>query len=346
MRYGLIALSMLLIPLSPAFGQVSISFNVPGVSIGIDVPVYPTFQRVPGYPVYYAPGINSNYFFYDGLYWVFQGDNWYASSWYNGPWALVDPQEVPLFVLRVPVRYYREAPVYFRGWNAQDAPRWGEHWGQSWEQRRSGWDQWDRKSSPAPAPLPTYQRQYSGSRYPQASQQAVLATHDYRYQPRDPVVQQHFQQLRTEAESAPQQKPAQRPQANAPRQQQAPVAREQPATKQPAPQAERRPQAPIAREQQAPRQPPPQQAERKPPQAPIVREQQAPKQPPPQAERRPQQAPVAREQQAPRPQVQERAPHGKEPAPQGKEQQGKEQQGKEQGKGQGGEKDSKDNKDR
>ena len=47
---------------------------------------------MPGYPVYYAPRINSNYFFYDGMYWVYQRDNWYASSWYNGPWGLVAPE--------------------------------------------------------------------------------------------------------------------------------------------------------------------------------------------------------------------------------------------------------------
>lgn len=323
MRRALLALWILLFPLTPAFGQVSITFDLPGASIGINLPVYPDLQRVPGYPVYYAPGLRDNYFFYDGLYWVFQGDNWYASSWYNGPWALVDPQEVPLYLLRVPVRYYRVAPAYFRGWNAQDPPRWGEHWGQSWEQRHGGWDRWDRKSAPAPAPLPTYQRQYTGSRYPQASEQAVIQTQSYRYQPKDPVAQQHFQQLRTQASSAPQQhqqqQPAQRPQGARP--QQAPIAREQQPSRQP-PQFERRPeQAPVAREQQAPRQPPQQQVERKPQQAPIAREQQAARQPPPQAERK---APAAREQQAPRTQAQERPSQER-----GKEQGGEKQKDKE-----------------
>ena len=70
----------------PAAAQLSIGFGAPGVSIGINVPVYPQLVRVPGYPVYYAPQVNSNYFFYDGAYWVYQGDNWYSSAWYNGPW--------------------------------------------------------------------------------------------------------------------------------------------------------------------------------------------------------------------------------------------------------------------
>src|SRR6185436_11709185 len=97
MRYGLIALWMLVWSVTSAIAQVSVGIGLPGVSIGINLPAYPELVRVPDYPVYYAPRLGSNYFFYDGMYWVFQGDNWYASSWYNGPWALVAPQSVPLF---------------------------------------------------------------------------------------------------------------------------------------------------------------------------------------------------------------------------------------------------------
>src|ERR1019366_8785318 len=95
-------LSILTCAMAPASAQqVSIGFWSPNVSIGINLPMYPDMVPVPGYPVYYAPGLNSNYFFYDGMYWVYQGDNWYASSWYNGPWGLVAPEVVPLFVLRI-----------------------------------------------------------------------------------------------------------------------------------------------------------------------------------------------------------------------------------------------------
>ena len=160
--------------IASAAAQVSVGIGMPGVSIGINLPAYPQLVRVPGYPVYYAPQMNSNYFFYDGLYWVYQRDNWYASSWYNGPWGMVGPEAVPLYVLRVPVRYYRQPPVYFRGWRSDAPPRWDEHWGNSWSQSRSGWNNWNHSSVPAPAPLPSYQRQYSGNRYPQAEQQQAL----------------------------------------------------------------------------------------------------------------------------------------------------------------------------
>jgi len=123
MRYGFIVLWMLFWSMTPAVAQVSIGIGLPGVSIGIHLPLFPELVQVPGYPVYYAPRLSSNYFFYDGLYWVYEEDNWYASSWYDGPWWLVAPEFVPLFVLRIPVRYYRRPPVYFRGWRSDAPPR-------------------------------------------------------------------------------------------------------------------------------------------------------------------------------------------------------------------------------
>jgi hypothetical protein len=197
MRRVLVVLSMLLWTTTSALSQVSVGVGIglPGVSIGINVPAYPELVVVPGYPVYYAPRLHSNYFFYDGMYWVYVDDNWYASSWYNGPWALVGPEFVPAFVLRIPVRYYRAPPPYFREWRADAPPRWGQHWGSQWEQRRAGWDRWNRGSGPAPAPLPVYQRQYSGDRYPRAvEQQQTLHGQRYRYEPRDTVVRQHYQE--------------------------------------------------------------------------------------------------------------------------------------------------------
>jgi len=194
-RYVFIVLGMLSSSVAFAAAQLSIGIGFPNVSIGINLPAYPQLVRVPGYPVYYAPRLEANFFFYDGMYWVYQDDNWYASSWYNGPWGLVDPEAVPVYVLRIPVRYYRQPPAYFRGWRSDAPTRWGDHWGHDWEQRRSGWDRGNRRAAPAPAPLPVYQRQYSGDRYPQQmEQQQELQQRRYRYQPRDPVVQQHYQE--------------------------------------------------------------------------------------------------------------------------------------------------------
>ena len=203
MRYVIVVLWMLFCSVTAALAQVSIS-------IGINLPLFPTLVQVPGYPVYYAPRLNSNFFFYDGMYWVYEGDNWYSSSWYNGPWWLVGPEYVPLFVLRIPVRYYRNPPMYFREWRSDAPPRWGHHWGHEWEQRRSGWDRWERNAVPAPAPLPVYQKKYSGDRYPRAEQQHDLNSRNYRYQPRDAVVRQHYQEQAARPASSRQDAPPQR----------------------------------------------------------------------------------------------------------------------------------------
>jgi len=194
MRRTIILYSLLLGAAIPAGAQVSIAIGLPSVSIGINFPVYPQFVPVPGYPVYYDPQVNANYFFYDGMYWVYASDNWYASSWYNGPWAIVAPMVVPVYILRVPVRYYRNPPVYFRGWRQDAPPQWGNHWGNDWQRQRNGWDQWNHKSVPAAAPLPAYQRQYSGKQYPSYEQQKTINVKSNHYQPQEPVVQQHYQQ--------------------------------------------------------------------------------------------------------------------------------------------------------
>jgi hypothetical protein len=206
MRYVILALAILFGPAvssqAQAQSQLSISIGNRGVSLGFVMSTYPTLVRIPGYPVYYDPRADANYFFYDGLYWVFWDDNWYSSTWYNGPWDLIPPAYVPLFILRIPVRYYRRPPAYFRGWRYDAAPRWGAHWGRDWERQRRGWDRWDRRYVPRAAPLPTYQRRYSGNRYPrQLDRQRSIETRNYRYQPRDAVSRQIRDQRHRDAES-------------------------------------------------------------------------------------------------------------------------------------------------
>jgi hypothetical protein len=195
MRPRTLLLCTLLAASLPAAAQVSVGIGVavPGVSIGINLGHYPQFVAVPGYPVYYAPQASVNVFFYDGLYWVLADDDWYASTWYDGPWHRVSPYAVPPYVLRVPVRYYPRPPKYFHGWRNDAPPRWDQHWGPQWQQRRSDWD---RPSTPAPprAPLPTYQQQYAGDRYPPPERQQELHQYNYRYEPHDPVVREQFHQ--------------------------------------------------------------------------------------------------------------------------------------------------------
>lgn len=183
--------------------QVSIGIGLPHMSIGINVPTMPELVPVPDSPAYYAPGMDANFFFYDGMYWVFQDDNWYASTWYNGPWSPVHPEAVPMFLLRIPVAYYRRPPAYFRGWRPEGPPRWGEHWGDDWSRRRAGWDQWDRRALPPAAPLPSYQRGFQGRQYPSLDRQPMIHAQNYPHQPREPVVREHYAAQAEHSRNAP-----------------------------------------------------------------------------------------------------------------------------------------------
>jgi hypothetical protein len=257
--------SLLLVLIAPATAQV-------GISIGIHFGNYPDFVRIPDYPVYYAPRLDANVFFYDGSYWVYADDEWYESSWYDGPWDRIAPFAVPLFLLRVPVSYYRRPPVYFRNWRGDAPPRWGEHWGSGWERQRAGWDRWDRRSGPTPAPLPDYQRQYRGDRYPQASQQRSLLQQNYRYQRREPVARPSTPQAapRPQAQPRPQPQPERAAQPN---QRQQPAQRQQqPESRQP--QQSRQERQPAPRAEQQPQQPSRQQSSQQPraTQAPAARQ--------------------------------------------------------------------------
>ncbi len=156
---------------APAHANVSVSVN-------LHLGHFPELVPVPGYPVYYAPQLSANFFFYDGAYWLFEEGRWLSSHWYDGPWHYVDPFYVPAFVLRVPVRYYRVPPPWFRGWYFDAPPRWGHHWGPHWSQRRHGWEQWDRHRAPKPAPLP-----HRGDRYPRGDRQQELHRRHYRHTP-------------------------------------------------------------------------------------------------------------------------------------------------------------------
>lgn len=287
LHYGIVVLTMLIFcSVRPASAQISIGIGLPHVSIGINLPLYPELVPVPGYPVYYAPQVAANYFFYDGLYWVFWHDDWYASEWYNGPWWLVEPEIVPLYILRVPVRYYRYPPPYFRGWRYDAPPRWGHHWGREWEHHRKGWNKWDRRHVPARAPLPVYQRRYSGDRYPrQVEEQQTLRREQYRYQPRTKAIRQHFQGS-GERQIAP---PVQRQRQNEPRMR---VPQQRMEQRAPAPEQRQRQQREEYRMRTPAQSPPAQQ-----PRGPVYREQREPR----------------AIQQAPRPQQQEQRyqPRGK-----------------------------------
>src|SRR5207244_740796 len=111
----------------PAHAQVN-------VNIGLQFPGPPTFRVVPGTPVYYAPQAPANVFFYGQQYWAFANGGWYIGPTWNGPWAVVQPVQVPAPILQIPVAYYPVPPPQWRGWRRDAAPRWEQHYGREWRE--------------------------------------------------------------------------------------------------------------------------------------------------------------------------------------------------------------------
>jgi hypothetical protein len=104
MRNFIFALGLAACSIAPAMAD---------VDLGLDLGATPRLVEIPGYPVSYAPDLNTNYFVYDDKYWVFDGAAWYEGPRYNGPWQAVDPTQVPTILQQVPVEFYNRPPVYY-----------------------------------------------------------------------------------------------------------------------------------------------------------------------------------------------------------------------------------------
>ena len=161
--------------------------------VGVDLPEYPEMQPIPESPVYYAPGVDSNYFFYDGAYWDYYNDGWYSSPWYNGPWEYVDPVYVPTYILWVPIVYYHHPHSHWRGWDARRPPHWSQHWGRDWQARHNAVYAGRSVGNVQRAPLPQYQQRFNRQNYPRGIQQSQLHGQFYNYQPREMVTRQAYQ---------------------------------------------------------------------------------------------------------------------------------------------------------
>lgn len=111
-------LAMWVLGAAPAAADsVSIGVSTPDVSFSLNVGSRPQLVAVPGLPVYHAPSVQHNYFFYSGHYYVLHNGVWLSSVQYNGPWVVV--HQVPQPVLAVPVTYYKIPPGHAKK---------GEHW--------------------------------------------------------------------------------------------------------------------------------------------------------------------------------------------------------------------------
>jgi len=123
MRRMLCLLSLLGTVAPAAAADVHIGINVgvpPPPPIVVERP--PELVIVPGSPVYYAPAVPYNFFYYDGAYYTFHDAHWFSARSAHGPWTYV--RRVPRPVVAVPVRYYRVPPGHLKH---HGPPPWHDH---------------------------------------------------------------------------------------------------------------------------------------------------------------------------------------------------------------------------
>src|SRR5437764_13812028 len=99
-----LAAGLLAAPARGADVHIGINIGVPPPPPPIVVETPPPLVVVPRTPVYYAPGVPYNFFYYDGLYYVFHAGYWFSATTSRGPWVYA--RRVPRPVRAVPVRYH------------------------------------------------------------------------------------------------------------------------------------------------------------------------------------------------------------------------------------------------
>jgi len=128
--------------------NVNIGIGVPIAAPVVVVPAAPSMVVVPGTPVYYAPGLNVDVFFYGGFWWTPHNGYWFRANTYDGPWAVV--HQPPPTIVRMPHNYrqlvVREKPMPYGQWKKMHAREFREEHhegrpgggGRDWDDRGGG----------------------------------------------------------------------------------------------------------------------------------------------------------------------------------------------------------------
>jgi len=118
-----VAGACLVIPAPVRATSFSLGMRTDNVHLGIRIGEEPRLVVVPGTPVYEAPALQYNYFYYNGGYYLYRGGDWFWATSYNGPWTVISIAQVPRPILRVPAEHYRERPAH---WKRGGPPPWAE----------------------------------------------------------------------------------------------------------------------------------------------------------------------------------------------------------------------------
>ena len=122
-RHLLLACALILLAMGHDPGQAAAAT----VSVDIHIASQPQLVVIPSLPVYQAPSLPYNCFFYRGQYYLFHDGRWFFAPGYNGPWHVIAVEYVPVPVLRVPVQYYKAPPKHWK--ERKGPPPWAPAWG-------------------------------------------------------------------------------------------------------------------------------------------------------------------------------------------------------------------------
>jgi hypothetical protein len=86
-----------------ALAETSISINIGPPAVVVASP--PEMVVIPNSMVYYAPGVEVDLLFHKDYWYTRNGDRWFRSRSYNGPWKVVGRRVVPVEIVRVPRNY-------------------------------------------------------------------------------------------------------------------------------------------------------------------------------------------------------------------------------------------------
>src|SRR3989442_10129620 len=101
-----LAAGLLAAPARATDVHIGINIGVPPPPPPVVVEAPPPLLVVPRTPVYYAPALPYNYFYYGGLYYTLPQDHLVYAPSFQRPWRLVPIQHLPRPDLPRPGRYY------------------------------------------------------------------------------------------------------------------------------------------------------------------------------------------------------------------------------------------------
>jgi len=128
--FAFIGASYLLSPEKASAGvNVQVGISVPLPNVVISAP--PAVVLIPGTPVYYAPDVGIDIFFYSGHWYRPYEGGWYRATYYNGPWGYLPPARVPAVFTHLPPPGYHNIPP-----GHQRIP---------YGQLKKNWKEWDKE---------------------------------------------------------------------------------------------------------------------------------------------------------------------------------------------------------